>query len=265
MNGTNNEFKIFNSTIIDGPMSANKTFYKDNISKEQIIKDLNKRRKKLGKKIGFDGTKIIVPNQNLSIHKEGDYEDVTERVIDLLFENPNYDLWHLDIPCDIVLIKSSLRGVIVSYPVADCPVVILKTYDTIALSHASAACIDRLLPMQTVDAIRNVSSKSKIKAYIGPCAGNSYIYEEYPNWAKNDNWKYFIKETNEGYKIDLKGAIVSQLNDMGVNDVIVSNIDTITDNRFYSNYAYKHGNKSKNGRFLTGAYFPKEKIKIKTR
>ena len=119
----------------------------------------------------------------------------------------------------------------------------------------------------TVDAILEVSKKrdKDIHAYIGPCAGSAYIYEEYPSWAKNDNWKYFIEDTNEGYKIDLKGAVISQLQERGIADIKVSSIDTITDNRFYSNYAYKHGNKSKNGRFLTGSYFTKEKVKVKTR
>jgi hypothetical protein len=32
---------------------------------------------------------------------------------------------------------------------------------------------------------------------------------------------------------------------------------------FYSNYAYNHGDESKNGRFLTGACFEKVKEKVK--
>ena len=256
------EIKVFNSTRKDGIMSSNKIFYKDGISREKIIKDLRKRRIELGKKIGIDGTKMIVPHQNLSLHQEGHYEDVTERVIDLLLETPSYDLWDLNIPCDIMLIRSDLRGVALSFPVADCPVIILKTNDTIALSHSGATCIDRLLPMQTVEAIKSVSN-AEIKAYIGPCAGASYIYEEYPNWAKHDSWKYFIKDTQEGYKINLKEAVKYQLEIMGIEDIKVSPIDTIIDERFYSNYAYKHGNNSKNGRFLVGAYFTKDKVKTK--
>ena len=259
-----NDIKVFNSTKIDGPMSSNKTFYKKEMSREEIIKDLRKRRIELGKKIGCDGTKMIVPHQNLSLHNEGHYEDVTERVIDLLFENPSYDLWDLDIPCDIMLIKSNLRGVAISYPVADCPVIILKTNDTIALSHSGAICIDRLLPMQMVEVIKSVSN-GEINAYIGPCGGDSYIYEEYPIWAKHDSWKYFIEDTQEGYKINLKDAVKYQLETMGIEDIRISPIDTIIDERFYSNYAYKHGNDSKNGRFLVGAYFPKDKVKLKTR
>ena len=43
-----------------------------------------------------------------------------------------------------------------------------------------------------------------------------------------------------------------------VNGITTSTVaDTITDPNFYSNYAYKHGDESKNGRFLTGAYFEK--------
>lgn len=260
-----NAVKTFYSTRIDGPMSGGKAFYNENMSREEIIKDLKRRRELLGSKVGIDGTKMIVPYQNLKMHKEGHFEDITERISDILVDDPNYDLWNLDIPCDIMLVRSSLKGVVLCYPVADCPVVIVKTDDTIALAHSSAACIDRCLPMQTVEAIKSVSNNQNIQAYVGPCAGSAYVYEEYPNWAKNDNWKNFIEDTKDGYKIDLKSAVVAQLKSMGVTDIRVSNIDTITDSRFYSNYAYRHGEEDKNGRFLTGAYFCKEKAKVKTR
>lgn len=255
--------RVFTSMREDGVMSASKSFYKNTMSNEKIIKELKKRREIFGRKIGIDGTKIIIPYQNLEFHKEGHYEDITESVTDLLFENPNYDLWDLRIPCDIMLIRDKLKGVVLSYPVADCPVIILKTDDTIALSHSSAECVDRFLPMQIVEAIKQVSNSTNISAYIGPCAGEKYLYEEYPCWAKNDSWKYFIKDTNEGYKIDLKGAVIEQLKSMGINDINVSKIDTITDNRYYSNYAYTHGDITKKGRFLVGAYFANEKVKVK--
>ena len=263
----NNNCNIFYSEKCDGPMSGIKSFYREGITRQEMIEDLKFRRKLLGQKYGFDGTKLIVPYQNLSLHKEGYCEDVTEMVSDILNDNPNFDLWDLDIPCDIMLIRSSLKGVVLSYPAADCPIVIVGTKDTVALAHCSSVCVDRELPMQIVDAVSKVgcANEKDMFAYVGPCAGEAYIYREYPNWAKNENWKYFIEDSSEGYKIDLKGAVKSQLTRMGLSNIYVSPIDTITDDRFYSNHAYMQGQSEKNGRFLTGVYFPQEKIKIKTR
>lgn len=250
--------KTFYSEVSNGIMSSKKDFY-PNMSKEEIIKELKKRRIELGKLKGFSGKKMIVPSQDIELkkHNNGQYEDVTERVMDILSDNPYYDLWNLDIPCDIMLIRSNLKGVVLTYPSADCPVVIASSNDTIALAHTSAVHIDRNLPNLLIDSLRKVSNckDDEIKAYVGPCAGESYIYETYPSWAKNDDWKYFITETTEGYKIDLKKAVYKELKDSGVKDITISSVDTIIDSRFYSNYAYKHGFEEKNGRFLTGAYF----------
>ena len=144
---------IFNSEVKNGPMSGNSKLY-ENKSKEEIISDLLKRRKELGKEKGFDGTKIIVPYQNLNKHESGHVEDVTEFVSDTLVDNQNADLWDYDIPCDIMLIRSNLNGIALAYPVADCPVVIAETSDAIALAHCGAKEIDRLLPKNVIESFR---------------------------------------------------------------------------------------------------------------
>ena len=254
--------KTFYSKRDNGPISSKKDFYSESLTREEILKDLKIRRKRLGELIGFDGTKIIVPLQDTKLEKydNGHYEDITERVSDILNDNPNYDLWDLDIPCDIMLVRSSLKGVVLSYPVADCPVVIVSAKDTLGIAHCSVVHIDRELPILLADAVSKVSGAKdrELSAYIGPCAGYNYVYETYPTWATNDDWKHFIEETKEGYRIDLKRAIKSQLMRRRVNGITTSTVaDTITDPDFYSNYAYKHGDESKNGRFLTGAYFEK--------
>lgn len=247
--------KTFYSNISNGPMSGKKDFYSDTLSREEIIKDLKERRKKLGELKGFNGSRILVPYATKKVPFK--YEDVTDTVSELLNMYEELDLWNLDIECDIMLIRSSLKGVVLSYPVADCPVVVVSSKDILGIAHCSSEMIDKELPTSLVDAVSNVSGAkdSELSAYIGPCAGYNYVYETYPKWATNEDWKYFVSEEAEGYRIDLRKAVISQLKERGVKNIKTSTIDTITNPNFYSNYAYKHGNESKNGRFLTGAYF----------
>lgn len=257
--------KIFNSTRLDGPMSGNKKFYNENMTIEEIKKDLLERRKKLGEKIGFDGTKILVPYQNPSKYEEGHYEDITDSISDVINKTSDYDLWNFDIPCDVMLMRSQLRGVVLAYPVADCPVVIANTSDMIALAHCGAKEIDRLMPFHIIDAIKKETKANEedIEVYIGPCAKKkSYVYETYPNWAtrKNNMWRHCINEEEDGFHIDLRKAILIQLINKGIKYIEINSLDTITNPLYYSNYAASHGDNEKDGRFLTGVYF-KEKVK----
>ena len=108
----------FNSDMSDGVMSGMKTLYKDK-SISEIKEELLKRRRILGEKIGIAGTKIIVPYQDLTKHKSGHYEDMTDSIEYIMSENKDVDLWNFDVPCDIMLIRSKLEGVALAYPVAD--------------------------------------------------------------------------------------------------------------------------------------------------
>lgn len=251
--------KTFYSERSNGPMSGGKAYYDPSMSREEIIKDLRERRQKLGELKGFSGKRILVPLQDVKLEKysNGHCEDVTERMQDTLNENPDYDLWNFDIPCDVMYINSSLKGVALAYPVADCPVVIASTRKAMALGHCSVVHIDRMLPKYIVEALRSKTNcaDGAINVYVGPCAGDSYVYETYPNWAKDPIWEQFVTDTGNGFRIDLKGAIRKELDDINVSNVTMSSLDTITDPRFYSNYAFNHGDPTKNGRFLTGAYF----------
>lgn len=54
---------FFFSTIANGNMNTNKAFYPENMTKEEIRKDFNERRIKLGKDIGYCGLKVLTPIQ----------------------------------------------------------------------------------------------------------------------------------------------------------------------------------------------------------
>lgn len=254
---------IFNSKVKNGPMSGNSKFF-DGKTKEEIIEDLLKRREQLGKEKGFDGTKIMVPYQNLSKHESGHIEDVTEFVSDTLSDDSNKDLWDYDIPCDIMLIRSNLSGIAIAYSVADCPVVIAETNDWVALAHCGAKEIDRYLPKNVIEGFREKTDAKPddIKVSVGPCPyEDTYIYETYPNWATNPLWKEYIKEEKDGFHINMRDVIKLQLLDSGIK---LSNInfdkrDTISDPHFYSNYGAFHGMLNKNGRHLVGVINNKSK------
>lgn len=243
---------IFNSDKSDGVMSGNSKFY-ENKSSEEIAKELLKRRKLLGEKIGFDGTKIMVPSQNPSKYESGHIEDATIFIKD----NFDTDLWQYDIFCDVILIRNDLKGVALAYPVADCPVVMAETPDAIALAHCGAKEIARLLPKAVIEGFRSITdAKSEdIKVNIGPCPyPDTYIYETFPNWANDPLWERYITECEDGFHIDMRNVIKTQLLYAGIK---LSNInfdkrDTIRDPNLYSNYASFHGQLNKNGRHLVG-------------
>lgn len=262
---------IFNSTIYDGPMSGQKRFYPENMDASNIKNDLFKRRLNLGEKYGFDGTKIIVPLQkNMSCNNkypDGKYVVLNDE--DCVYQE--IDLWSVDIPTDIMLIKKGIPGVMMAYPVADCPVVIMedRKNGALALAHCGAEYINRELPMQIADSLlKEVNSFDEdIKVYVGPYASaDNFTYDSYPKWATNDKvWDGCIYEKDGLYHIDMKKAIINQLNERKIKleNIKISNVDTISSPYYYSNNAAYHGHKEKNGRFLVGAGYAEQNVLAK--
>lgn len=257
--------KTFNTTILDGPMSERKKYYDNNLSRLEIEKDLLRRRIELGKRIGFDGTKILTATPYSDYYKYGKTIDVTDDVKGILETNPNYDLWDLDYMCDIMLVRSSLKGIVLAAPVADCPVVIASTKDIMGIVNCTSSDIDKELPIKLIDAIeKSVETKtSDIDVYIGPCAGTSYNYINHPRWARNKVWNTTIEKSDEGYSINLRKTIMLELLKRGIQRITVSPVDTITNPEYYSHYATVNEIESKPGRILVGAYFEQPKVKTK--
>ena len=259
---------VIESTKYYGSMTEKKEFYNDSMSENDIKENLLERRIKFGNDFGFDGTKIIVPLQKNSscnlLYPDGKYVVLNEQ--SLIYQD--IDLWNVNIPTDIMLIKKGIPGVMMAYPVADCPVVIMKDglSGTLALSHCGLEYIDRELPAQIVDSLikEGKCSEDNIKVYIGPSANfKNYTYENYPKWAKNNIWKYCIHHKRDGYHIDMRKAIISQLLErkIRIENIKVSKVDTITNPNYYSNSASFKGNKEKDGRFLVGTGYVDVKVK----
>lgn len=202
----------------------------------------------------FDPKKIYVPKQN----KEGKAVELTRAMVEA-YE----DGWNLDIPGDILVITKDLPGVVAGFPVADCPVLIasdLKNGVT-ATAHCGAEMIDNYLPKLTIESLQSKydSKLDDIYVYIGAHAGNNWTYDSMPKWAKESFWEETgaIKEKENGeFEIDLRKALLYQLNPDDFETFIVNNDDTITNPNYYSNSASRN-DKSKAGRQFIGAYYKK--------
>lgn len=261
--------RIFNTTILDGPMTTNKNFYQVGMSNEEIRKDFMSRKEIVGKINEFRPNKLFIPIQKNSnkpdLYPDGKVVELTKEMIDSVD-----DLFDLDIYCDGVLLDSSNKGVVIGYPVADCPVVIAQDpiLNKFVLGHCGCEYINRHLPEQLIDGLyHNTGIKdSDVKLYIGPCADfASFTYDTYPKWATDPIWDGCIIEEKGLYHIDMRRAIIRQFKNRNIplENVDFNFDDTITDEKYYSNNSAHNGKKDKDGRFLTGAFYPDEKLKRK--
>lgn len=253
------KIKIFESGITEGIMSKNKKFYTEDTSEEKINELFLEVRMNLGKKYGFDGKKIFQAlqktDQNGLEYPNGKYHVIDDKDIN------NEDLWEVKIPADILIISQKYKNIVVGNQMADCPILIVedRKKEITALSHCGAPYIDRKLPYQTVEALikEYKSNPNELYVYIGSCAKKeNFIYDRHPLWAKdNEVWDGFIIQNGENYHIDMVGAMIKQINQIGVKNVEVSNEDTITNEKHYSHSASYKGNNRKKGQNFVGFFY----------
>lgn len=252
-----NDLRILDVDKRYGCMNTGKMFYKEGLSAEER-KALFLEHRQLASfdyYNEFDPKKFYMPSQN----KKGEAVELTREMVEA-----HEDGWDLDIPGDILVITKDLPGVVAGYPVADCPVLIasdLKNGVT-ATAHCGAEMIDNYLPKLTIESLQSKydSKLDDIYVYIGAHAGNNWTYDSMPKWAKESFWEETgaIRENKKGeFKIDLRKALLYQLDPEKFETFIVNNDDTITNPNYYSNSAAR-GDKSKAGRQFTGAYYRKK-------
>lgn len=252
--------KIGNAKIIEtgkryGNMNTAAAFYPMNYTLEKRKKAFMSARIKLGNDYGFDGHKMFMADQ---VDKKGTWFEITD---DYVEANPNG--W-TDINQDILIVTDKTPGVVIGHPVADCPVVMAydKKQNILAIGHCSAELIDKKMPMLIQDSLLNSyeTRDEDIAVYVSSCAGKSWTYDKYPNWATDQKiWENAITEGKDGlFHIDLKKAVLKQLKERNIKDITMSIVDTISDPDYYSNSAAKKGEKEKNGRNFAGAYVKKK-------
>lgn len=272
----------FFSTIENGNMNTNKSFYREGMTREEIRFDFNLRRESLGKEIGFDGLKILTPIQKSRPNIEGKTEEEKKILLDRYSSNypdgryvritadtiNDYeDLYDLDIYSDILMIDSSIPHVALAYPVADCPVVFAE--DTrnhvVAMAHCGGEYIDRDLPGQIIDSLYEEidSDPCDICVYIGPHAQKgSFTYNGLPRWIQNpEHWESCLTEVRGVIHINMAKAIMKQLakRKIDLSTVYANELDTITNPMFYSNNRARF-DQTKAGRFYTGCFYGEDTV-----
>lgn len=243
-----------------GNMNTAKAFYPEHYTAEERKEAFINARIKLGNDYGFDGHKFFMADQ---IDKRGTWFEIDK---DYVEANPNG--WS-DIRQDILVISNKTPGVVIGHPIADCPVVMAydKKQEVAAIAHCSAELVDKKMPMLVADALYDSyrTRDEDIATYVSACAGKSWIYDRYPAWAKDNKiWEESIIEDENGiFHIDLKKAVLKQLEERNIKDITISQVDTITDPDFYSNSAASHGIQYKKGRNFAGAFFKEENSKVR--
>lgn len=268
---------FFYSMIRHGNMNTNSKFYKEGMTKEEIRRNFDRRRIILGEEYSYSGLRVLTPIQKArpdltnksyeemkvlqekynSKYQDGHYIRVTNGMVE-----PYKDLYDLDLYADILMMDDKVKDVALVYPVADCPVVIAEDNykKAVAMAHCGGEYIDRELPGQLIDSLREEfdSKPYDISIYIGPHAQvETFTYDRYPKFIQNPkNWEGCLYEKNGLIHINMNKAIIEQLTNRGVelDTIYSSKIDTITNPDFYSNSAARL-DETKAGRFYTGCVY----------
>ena len=255
----NTKIKIFETGISEGIFSRNKKFYDSSLNEEDINNIFDKVKENVGKKYGFNSKHIFQALQKTDTNKIN-YPDGKYVVLDDSYMDDR-DYFKKNIETDILIISEKYKNIVVGNQMADCPIVIVedRKKGVSALSHCGATYINRELPIQTVQALIKEynSNLEDLYVYIGSCAKKeNYIYDQYPNWATNKAvWENNIVKKSDGYHIDMNSAIENQLKRMGIKNILSSDIDTITNDNYYSHRAFMLGNEKKKGQNFVGFFY----------
>lgn len=252
-----NNLRILNTGNKYGTMTTKSCFYEKGLSFDDRKAIFLERRKMAAadNNYAFDPYKFYIPKQD----SKGKAVELTREMVEA-YE----DGWDLDVEADILIVTDKIPRVVAGFPVADCPVIVasdLKNGIT-ATAHCGVAMINNYLPIRTVEALQSMygSKKEDIYVYIGAHAGNSWTYDTWPRWAKEGFWEKTgaITEEDGMYRINLRVAMLSQLNPELFETFIINSDDTITNPNYYSNSAART-DKTKDGRHFEGAYYQKTK------
>lgn len=270
MSNQNVKFKVVDSGNLYGNMNTGKNFYPANMPADYRRDDFLLRRMIFGNDCGFDGKQVFMPDQTHSaeyIKGEGTLVGTYHILNDEDVKN-NPTGW-ADIPEDIVVLEKNIsKGIVGGYPVADCPVVMMRDIknEIVAISHCSAQLVDIKMPALIVQALKNASKDlghetdvADIRGYISACAGANWQYDCYPKFAKDSQvWEHSIYEKDGIFYINIRNAILEQLNAECVSNVIVNPTDTITNSLYYSNSAASLDPTKKGRNFIGGVYLDPE-------
>lgn len=277
--------KIFETTIYDRPMEFKsffidynnefKTKNYDEKAKEikRLKKEFLKNRITMCEKYGFDGSKIIIPNDKFS-KETGSYFLADEKIY-----SEKKDLIYVKKSKNIVLLKSDNPGIVIGYPVADDPVVIIEDKDNqiSALAHCDLDKISKKVPVYMIKALKQEANSNvkNLKVYISSNLkekNNKYYVKPKPIKENPKVWKDSVHKYDKNDKNNIKSiiqnlltyiinqehAIYNMLVKEGIDptNITISDRNTYEDSRLYSaRKAQDYHEPDLQGKFLVGAYY----------
>jgi len=284
--------KIFETTLLDKPMRLKYEYFTEitgGISKRKITDAMTQEMREeflssrinAGFEYGFDGKKIVVPYEVYGKYNKGHYFVADDNIFAM-----DDDLWNVDIPSDIVILKEDNPGIVIAYPVSDDPVVIVEDQKkgACALTHCSLERISKEMPNLAVDAlVKEVDSNiCDLKVYISSnLKKENNVSLVKPSCIEKNKkvWKDCVRRgivpkvrknavlgekilksilSSMKYSIDQETAIYNMLVKKGVleSNITISDINTYVNPIYYSSAAENSfGFGTKEGKFLVGAYY----------
>ena len=241
-----------------GNINLSAQFFPESFTLDDIRKVFNIAREAIGRDYGFDGHKLYAADQ---INNDGSFFEITPEYVEAYPEG-----W-TSINEDILVMSDKVDDAAIGHPIADCPVVIAhdKIKKVVSIGHCGTFHTNLYLPIAVVDALAKSHNSKDEDIEIFVTAGvekETYIKEEYPVYLDNEFWHKHIYQDEDGlYHIDLKSTIYDELisRNIKVENIKISNVDTITDPHYFSHYASNHGHPKKAGNNFAGATFNKKR------
>lgn len=197
---------------------------------------------------------VKVPYKNTLVLKALNKNKIVD--LDKEFLENNKDLSKIILEADGVVTKE--KGIFFYLNFGDCiPLVIYdKKQEIMAFCHLGWKSVGMNLHIEAVEyLIKNYNSKiENLVVELGPSIKkDSYIMEN-PSQLNLPEWKNFLeKEKGNNYKVDLDGYVVYTLKERGIISIKESEIDTFTNEQYFSNYRENKFNLKDRGRFISGA------------
>lgn len=178
------------------------------------------------------------------------------KVIDKEFLSNYVDLSEEVLDADAVITKE--KNIFCYLNFGDCvPLVIYdKRNEVMAFCHLGWHSINNNLHIETINKLVNEygSKVEDLICEIGPSIKKDSYINKKPIQLGRKDWEDYIEKIDEdNYKVDLCGYVVNTLENLGIKDIKVSNIDTYLDNNYFSHYKEEKFNLEEKGRFIVGA------------
>ena len=171
------------------------------------------------------------------------------------FRDSNKDLSKIILEADGIVTKE--KNIFFYLNFGDCIALSIydKRKDVLMLCHLGWHSVKNNLHIIAINYLKEKynSNVEDLIVELGPSIKKDSYIMDCPIQLGDDAWiKYIEKIDDKNYKVDLNSYVVDGLKNMSIKDIKVSEIDTYSNNNYYSNYEENKFNLDK-GRFIVGA------------